>query len=414
MTNPYLHRIATELATSTWTDHLDLLTVGEELGDPAGTHRARHFDTFDDAVEHLRSIASATDKELAEANHSTTVQARTASDHGDGWIPTILICRDDVPAKELDELAGALPPGRGVGMVVAAPDPDWGWHAHLTEDAVHLDPHDLVLQPVSLDAETAETISQILTDVATEPASESEQSPEPDRHSERTDSVPIVHSDCFQEREFDLEFRVLGDVDVVGAPPIDRRKSMEIAVYLALHPEGVTDDRLKTVFWPDGAPAQSTFNTTVSMTRSALGTNGKGELYLPHYASTRQRYRLTENVTTDLARFEARAAFAKNAPTEQAREALADALEMVRGQPFDVGRGYEWAFAEGYVTRAALAVAEAAHHLARLALEEGDESQAEWAAAPVGFSPHPATKLSTETACWPRMPLATPPRSSRS
>ncbi len=39
-----------------------------------------------------------------------------------------------------------------------------GWHARLTEDAVHLDPHNLALEPVSLDAETAETIDQILTD----------------------------------------------------------------------------------------------------------------------------------------------------------------------------------------------------------------------------------------------------------
>ena len=44
MTNPYLRRIATELATSTWTDHLDLLTVGEALGDVIGTQRSRHFD----------------------------------------------------------------------------------------------------------------------------------------------------------------------------------------------------------------------------------------------------------------------------------------------------------------------------------------------------------------------------------
>ena len=101
------------------------------------------------------------------------------------------------------------------------------------------------------------------------------------------------------------------------------------------------------------------------MTRSALGTAANGELYLPHYASSGQRYRLSERVTTDLTRFEARAAFAKEASAAQARAALADALEMVRGQPFDVGRGYEWTFAEGFVTRAALAIAEAAHHLAQ-------------------------------------------------
>ncbi len=379
MAPPYLRRLVTELATSTWTDHLDLITVGESLGDVIGSQRSRHFTSLDDAIQHVHGIARACDQGLTAAGHATTIRARVGGDHGDGWIPTILICSEEVPSESLDEIAEWIQPGRGVGMVLAGQCPGVGWHVRLTESRVHVTPHNLALEPVLLEAETAEAIDQILTNASGSPA-ESEERLESDGAFNGTSSAPVADCDPFEEPGFDVEFRVLGHVDIVGAPPINRRKSIEIAVYLALHPDGVTDDRLKTVFWPDGTPTQSTFNTTVSMTRSALGTAANGELYLPHYASSGQRYRLSERVTTDLARFEARAAFAKEASAAQARAALADALEMVRGQPFDVGRGYEWTFAEGFVTRAALAIAEAAHHLAELALDADDDAQAEWAA----------------------------------
>ena len=104
-------------------------------------------------------------------------------------------------------------------------------------------------------------------------------------------------------------------------------------------------------------------------------------MYLPHFATNHQRYRVTGKVTTDLAQFEARAAYAKTVPPAIAKPILEEALGMVRGQPFDVSRGYEWAFAESFVTRAAIAIADAAQHLAEIALAEGDSTTAEWSAS---------------------------------
>ena len=65
VTLPYLRRLATELATSTWTDHLDLMTVGEPLGDVVGGQRSRHFATLDDAIQHVHGIARSSDQELS-------------------------------------------------------------------------------------------------------------------------------------------------------------------------------------------------------------------------------------------------------------------------------------------------------------------------------------------------------------
>ncbi len=389
LTAPYLRRIATELTTSTWTDHLDLITVGEPLGDITGGHRVRHFDDPAEAVRQFLLIASATADQLASSGHESTLQARIADDHGDGWIPTILISSEPLDVELTSQLIGQVSPRRGVGAIAPGPILAKGWHANLTDNQVVLAPHNLTLDAVMLEPEIAEAIDQILTDLTVDPPVDG-----PTEEGAGTDDAvaggpPLVEEPettdpvaPFVEAPADVVFRVFGSVDLVGIAPIERRKSMEIATYLALHsPEGVTDDRIKMVFWPDEPPSKETFNTTMSMTRSALGSDATGELYLPHFATTRQRYRVTEKVTTDLAQFEARATYAKTVPPARAKPVLEDALGMVRGQPFDVSRGYEWAFAESFVTRVAIAIADAAQHLAEIALAEGDSTTAEWAAS---------------------------------
>ncbi|MGE0731648.1 MAG: hypothetical protein AB7O92_23280 [Acidimicrobiia bacterium] len=375
----YLRRVAVELSTSTWTDHLDILTIGEPLGDLSGTQRVRHHANLDEAVASLRSIGAATARELDDAGHGTTIAARVAGDHGDGWIPTVLIVSSPIDPQLLDELASALQPSRGVALVAPGSVPTRGWHINLDGAQCTLAPHNLTLQSVTLDDTAAEAIDQILTDLAVdaEPAELIELAP-----SVAPESSPPGPAELepFSEPTFDVEVRVLGAVEIVGVAPIGRRKSLEIAAYLALHPEGVSDDKLKTVFWPDAVPSQSTFNTSVSMVRSALGADPKGELYLPHFASSGQRYRLSEKVTTDFARLQQRLDWCKTATDDQARPVLEEALRLVRGQPFDVGRGYEWAFAECLVTRSALAVVAAADRLACIALDSRDHELAEWAA----------------------------------
>lgn len=350
-TGPYLRRIAAEFATSGWADHLDIITIGEPIAHLPGTNRARHFDTFDDARRHLQGIATATAAELESAGHPTTTAARLADEHGDGWIPTILISTNPLPDEALRSLAELIEPRRGIGVIAPGAPITNGWNAVLDADGhIEVAPHGLSLAAPALAAERAATINQILAD--------SEAGPEPDEdESDEWHGDPMPEADeipdpgPYVDPPYDIEFRVLGAIDVVGIPPIERRKSMEIAVYLALHPEGVTDDRLKMVFWPDAVPAQNTFNTTISMTRSALGTDADGNLYLPHFASSNQRYRLTDKVTTDLARLEARINYARTAPPERAQQALDEAKTLIRGQPFDVSRNYEWAFAEGHVIR---------------------------------------------------------------
>jgi hypothetical protein len=97
--------------------------------------------------------------------------------------------------------------------------------------------------------------------------------------------------------------------------------------------------------------------------------------------SVASMYELSSSVMTDFGMF--RSLVAKSPPQERATEAintLTAAMQLVRGTPFQDAKGYEWAFAEGFITDMQAAIADAAHKLAALLIESEDAEQATWAA----------------------------------
>lgn len=150
------------------------------------------------------------------------------------------------------------------------------------------------------------------------------------------------------------------------AVEMGRRRPLELVAYLAVHPDGVGEERLRTALWPDGS-ARGTFNNTVSVARAALGTVN-GELLLPTLGEDR-RYRLAAAVRCDLTAFTSLSAEADLVELEAA-------LGLVRGRPFDATAGFEWAWREGFVALAERAVAAVAHRAASAALDLGDVDRA--------------------------------------
>ncbi|MEO8697803.1 MAG: bacterial transcriptional activator domain-containing protein, partial [Acidimicrobiales bacterium] len=369
-----LQSITTQLATGTWIDHVDILLVGTmSTADVTGAARVRRVPAVDAAIDELERIAKSFDESLDAGLHSTTLDARISGAPNDGWIPTILVCTDVIDDENVKRLATLTASGeRGVGAVVRSTRRA-KWHAEVDSTRLVLDPLGFVVTPSLIEAEAADAIDSFLTDVAIGDANETEAFVEP--------SVERKHFEAFEERPFEIEIRVLGPVEVIGtSTPIDRRKSVELATYLALHPRGVTDDRLKTILWPNDPPADGTFNTTVSQTRSKLGNANDGTAHFPRFSDAGLTYRLGRFVTTDLARFEARVRYAQGLEASAAMPVLRDALDLVRGHPFEGTRGYEWAFSEGHVASAEATVADAAHRLAELYLAVGDHAGAAWAA----------------------------------
>ncbi len=109
-----------------------------------------------------------------------------------------------------------------------------------------------------------------------------------------------------------VEVRVLGPVEVHGAPGPRRGKCLELVAYLACHPDGVGDDQIRAALWPDRAPTAATWSNRVSVARKALGVDATGE---PHLRRFRRHVgRLGPGVGTDVAALEDTLDWATTAP----------------------------------------------------------------------------------------------------
>ena len=369
-----LRHLAVELATSEIADHLQVLVVGHHiLGEIGDAHpRVRHLD-LDDAITELEATGNENQRALAVASSPTDDAHLASGTAGDVVSPTVLVSfeplDDPRSRRRIQEMVSDR--SRHVAAVVPSSDPAI-WNVEVHDGALRLSPLGLVLTPFTLDATTAEEIDSLIAE------------PQDDDIGEVLSVCPTPPTFAVAplvDPPFDLEVRVLGPVEVTGAAqPFARHRHLEITVYLAMHPDGVSDERLKTALWPDQAPKTATFNTAISTTRSHLGRDATGDPHFSHFAAANRRYRLGARATSDYARFTARVEHARQASAEEAIADLRSALDLVRGQPFAEVHGFEWAWSEGFVASIETAVANAAHDLAQRYLELGDPDGAIWAA----------------------------------
>lgn len=166
--------------------------------------------------------------------------------------------------------------------------------------------------------------------------------------------------------------RVLGPVDVLGAArPLARAWTLDLAVYLAMHPLGSTTEAWTTALWPDRLPADPTRHSTVSALRRSLGRGSGGHDHLPRGGGT---LRFAASVTTDWERMSALAADGTHPA------AWRGALDLVRGRPFDGLRAPDWTVLEGFCAQVSDAVVRLALRSAEDALARDDPEAAERAA----------------------------------
>ena len=380
-----IRHLAVELTTSGIADHVQVLVVGDHiLGEISDAHpRLRHLD-LDEAVAELEATARENQRAVSSP---TDLSARSSIEGDDFSCPTVLVSFEPVDAQSRQRIEDAVGDRSGRVVAVLPSDEAAPWHVDVRDGSVQLAPLGLVLDPFTLDATTAHEIDLLVA----EPEDESD-----DEIADLLMAPPnqsAVSIAPFVEPPFDLEVQVLGPVEVIGAAqPFARHRHLEITVYLAMHPDGVSDERLKTALWPDRAPTTATFNTAISTTRGRLGRDATGDPHFSHYATANQRYRLGVRTTSDYARFAARVEHARHADTEEAIADLRAALDLVRGQPFAEVHGFEWAWSEGFVANIETAVASAAHDLAGRYLELG-EPDAAISAAMQGLIAAPADEI---------------------
>jgi hypothetical protein len=161
----------------------------------------------------------------------------------------------------------------------------------------------------------------------------------------------------------EVEVAVLGPVEVHGASrPFQRAWTLDLVVYLSLHPRGSTNEAWATALWPDRLMAAPTVHSTASAARRALGRSSRGLDHLPRRHGALQ---LAPTVGTDWERL------CRLAATDDPG-AWATGLALVRGRPFDGLRSPDWTVLEGIGAAVEEGVVQLAIRLADHLLGRGD------------------------------------------
>jgi DNA-binding SARP family transcriptional activator len=169
----------------------------------------------------------------------------------------------------------------------------------------------------------------------------------------------------------EVEVAVLGPVEIRGASrEFTRAWARELVVYLAMHPNGASNEVWATALWPERLMAPSSLHSTASVARRALGKSFTGEDHLPR---SHGRLALAPSVGTDWDRF------LELADTEDTAR-WKEALELVRGRPFEGMRSTDWAILDGTAPAIESAVVDLSGRFAGACLRAGDPRGAEWAA----------------------------------
>ncbi len=184
-----------------------------------------------------------------------------------------------------------------------------------------------------------------------------------------TDADPPARGPSPEEAE--VEIAVLGPVEIRGAArEFTRAWSRELVVYLALHPEGASNDVWATALWPERVMAPSSLHSTASVARRSLGKARDGSDHLPR---SHGRLALGPSVGTDWDRFVALAG-------QDDPRAWTEALGLVRGRPFDGLRSTDWTVLDGTAPTIESSIVDLSGRLAGACLRSGDPRGAEWAA----------------------------------
>ncbi|MHB8219242.1 MAG: AfsR/SARP family transcriptional regulator [Acidimicrobiales bacterium] len=168
-----------------------------------------------------------------------------------------------------------------------------------------------------------------------------------------------------------VEVQVLGPTQILGASrPFRRAWTFDLIVYLAMHPQGASNDVWSTALWPDFAVASTTLHSTVSSARRSIGRAPDGQELLRREQGV---LRLGPEVITDWYRFRELAG-APDPPSWRR------ALSLVRGRPFEGLRRPDWTVLEGISATVEETVAQLAIQVAEHELNLGDGARASAAA----------------------------------
>ncbi|GAB3962030.1 hypothetical protein GCM10029978_016220 [Actinoallomurus acanthiterrae] len=361
-----LAAVAVELATNRWSDHMRITLVGfgEELSLIA-PDRIRAVATLAEALPELESRTEEVRQALAASGADSVLTGRCRGVFGEAWMPHYLIMADPPTPEEAERLVALARTGQrmAAGYLVAGETPGATWTWDVTPDGR------LRAGVLGFDVEAQLVPERHYRAVV-----------ELFRTAGRAEGVPYGGIDAepavppaMGETRPAVDIRLLGPVEV-DAPGVveESRRALctEALVYLATHPEGVHPTVLGGAVWPRGVAAPVR-DATVARVADWLGLDSRGRPNLYH--DERGRIRLGSEVRVDWEMFRW---LVWRSAAEPASETayLTYALDLVRGPLMD-GRPrgrYGWLAAEDLEYDATARIADVAHRLVLMRLDDGD------------------------------------------
>jgi hypothetical protein len=382
--------IAVELATATWADQIDVVLVG--FGeDSEGLDRVSHASSLRAVTAKMERRVRERKALLALVGQSTNSDTRWL-DGGDAWDLSVVVCspgasEDDTRALEyLLEVVGDG--SCGVAVICGCDVMSARWRVRASAGRVSVEKEgrgwsSLSLQPIPPNfVEGVTALVSVAAQTSGVPPDEQQYGrlslPIPERE-DTEDAQSLEHENIpcadipgpVNPVTSTVVVRVLGPVEISGAArQFTRAWAIELIVYLAVHPGGVSNEQWATALWPERAMAPASLHSTASAARRSLGTTSSQEDHLPR---SRGRLALGPGVRTDWDQF---VDLSQSSLPRDWRKALS----LIRGRPFDGIRSPDWVVLEGIVATVEAVVVDLACRFATHCLEVFDAPGAEWAA----------------------------------
>lgn len=373
------HAAAFAFAGLPWASSADVLLIGSQELPAEAAVQMQAVPSLDDVIDRLEAQIVELRKALGDCSNS-------GIDRPEGWLPTVVLLPHSASSETLARLVSLCTEGPGICAMLASASSSPGWTLDVDSDPAIIPQLRLALEPLSPPPELVKSIRQLVTLAAdntdisvTDPPYDQLQSGQ--RKVVSTPAPPEVECAGALDSEGGTPARIniLGPVTFDGVDNFLRPRSFEIALYLALHPDGVTESRLDEMIWPSKTEVlRSTRDQAVSAARTALG--GRARFPLANGQGRDKTYRLTPQVSTDWSEF---CTLYRQGRQENSVEPLRAALELIRGRPFgdlDAGPGFRWLHVEGHIHHMEAEIADAADLAASLYLERAQPLDARWAA----------------------------------
>lgn len=372
-----LEAVTVELGTLPWADAVDVIVVGHP-GELRALERVRQVPTVAAAVAEARHRLALDDRLADDSGVRSTADARWQTNDS-AWDALVVVCLPSAAEAEPEacrRLVGLAGDGRHgvvalIGTAMAA-----RWTALAEGGPMSLTgptgwaPHPRVVTQPSVPGLLADvdSIVSVASDDGDDPRImlDDPAAPVPRPRSSTPCNSPAGARTL---PEHEIEVRVLGPVEVVGAKPFTRAWALELVVYLVMH-SGATTEQWSSALWPDRLMAPASLHSTASSARRSLGTSSSGEDHLPR---SHGRLALAGTVTSDWARF-------RQLADSEDPGTLAEALGLIRGRPFLGLRATDWVLLEGFMADIEGLVVDTACRLAEYALQNRDPAAAEHAA----------------------------------